>query len=226
MGITRRSILGAAAFPAVACAEAMPNTGALRPVDMSNGTIEGVPLLKIPLLNRPSVTEMVFNGVATTPKSTSGAQATSGYSGTQLPGTVRRIQASWKFPPGGPNSSVTLISNPNGVADVSNITTRSIHPVITPFGFQPAYWNGGAYVNPGANHFAWAAPLAQDGVTIHSAVVDFFQDSIHVLGPDGVHRDVSLPGIGQFGGVFPIFQAYAYQQTDNPPIFTGVAFEW
>lgn len=193
---------------------------------MSNGTIGGQPLTKIPFGNRASVTEMIFDGVATTPRSNAGSQSTSGYSGVRLPGLCRRFQVAWKFPPGGPYSSVTLISNPNGLIDVGQITQRSIHVVLTPANIQACYWEAGQYYNTVAQQAAWSAPLAQDGQTVHHATVDVFQDGVFVFGPDGKHREIGVSGIGHYGGENTQVQSYAYQQADVPPIITAVAFEW
>lgn len=177
----------------------------------------------VPLGDNPSVVEMqISGGKAVTPDGASATDAS--YTGVAAPSVPVGFRCSLAFNAGVGGGSAVLIANPNGLATVSQITSRSLHMVYQPDQVDFGLFEAGVYPTPAIQLYASA--MTADGLTRYDVGWRKNGDGVVAELPDGTLSRKVNPDFAIKAGRFMTFEGYVHQSGAVRPDFYAVQGEW
>jgi len=148
----------------------------------------------------------------------SGIATTAAYSGVTLPSPVRVFQTTAAWSDGDNTGALGMITNPHGLTKITDITSGSLHVVITPTKMDIGIYAGGLGV---LRSVTFASPMLKDG-TQYTNRYTVDEDTFSYRMWDGTVGSISDPLIGTYNGQFATIEHFRTTLTGTLPIFTDM----
>lgn len=176
--------------------------------DRADGAIgeawTGQPWVQVAAGSNPAVVEATIAGGVLV-AAESGHTATAAYNGIDMGATATELRASMSFGAGADGGAVALITNPNGLATVPNITQKSIHIVFTNRGIDIGFWEAGVYFIP--RTYTYETGCLKDG-TVYDIGWAIEGETIRLQLPTGSIVEFTDPRVATHGGRYATFEHY------------------
>ena len=149
----------------------------------------------------------------------SGGTMTARYIGIDSGTAPTKISAKIIWLPGDPaKCNVTLVSNPNGLNQITDITNKSVHITFSPICCTVSLFLNGTSVN--LKVINYDSPCLLDGRTIYNIGFEISTDKLTVHTPDAKTSEITDQRISEYKGQYCTFEYYWEKFNKARPVFT------
>lgn len=184
----------------------------------------GSGLTRVPESQGAQVELMAFSASGAT-TADSATSVTASYTGLDLGATPDRAMMTFSLTAGALESgSAVMISNPNGLSTIANVTDSSLHLVFTETYCNVGYFSGGVLTN--VTQLTYTRTLTKDGATKYRGGFGSLDGSgIVVHLPDGRSVTVSSAQFAANAGRYCQFESFTDAALGTRATFYAVTFE-
>ncbi|WP_299753390.1 hypothetical protein [Devosia sp.] len=145
----------------------------------------------------------------------SGIATTAAYSGVALPSVCKRFETTAAWSAGDNTGSLGMITNPHGLGLITDITTGSLHVIITPAKIDIGIYAGSLNV---LRTISFAQQMQKDG-TIYQNIYEVDGDEMSYSLWDGTEGAVSHADILAYNGQFVTVEHFRNTALGTLPVF-------